>query len=105
VEEEAEGGAEVRTVSALSHARKAVYPTHVEVPGGAEMDWMWWGVLCQQRSHGHLAQAMFEDATQLYAHAEGLMRDPTDNVGGRALNRPPACVRVHQREGFLRSGE
>ena len=47
------------------------------------MDWMWWGVLCQQRSHGHLAQAMFDDATQLYAHAEGLMRDPSDNVGGR----------------------
>ena len=81
------------TLSALSHARKAVYPTRVEVPDGAEMDWMWWGILCQQRSHGQLAQAMFDDATQLYAHAESLMRR-ADDVGGRAFDAGSAVIGV-----------
>ena len=68
---------EAGTISSLSQARKAVYPRKVEVPGGAEMDWMWWGVLCHQRAHGQLAQAMFDDAIQLYAHA----RDPHAPAG------------------------
>ena len=54
---------------------------------------MWWGVLCHQRAHGQLAQAMFDDAIQLYGHAEALMR-PLDNVGGRAFDVGSAVIGV-----------
>jgi tetratricopeptide (TPR) repeat protein len=86
--------AQSTTLSALSRARKAVYPTRVDVPEGAEMEWMWWGILCHQRSDGHLAQAMFDDAAQLYAHAPALMRDPLDDVGGRAFDVGSATIGV-----------
>ncbi len=85
---------ETATLSSLSRGRKAVYPTRVDVPAGAEMDWMWWGILCQQRTDGHLVQAMFDDAAQLYAHAQALMRDPIDDVGGRAFDVGAAAIGV-----------
>jgi tetratricopeptide (TPR) repeat protein len=82
------------TLSALSRARKAIYPTLVDVPEGARIDWMWWGILCHQRGDGHLAQAMFDDAAQLYAHAPALMQEPIGGFGGRAFDIGAAAIGV-----------
>ena len=49
--------------------RKRVHPAKVDVAAGAVMLWMWWGVSCSLRQDGRPAQALFDDATQLAAHA------------------------------------
>ena len=82
------------TIDALNEARKSVYPTRLTVPAGATMDWMWWGVLCDQRKNGLTAGAMFDDAPQLYAHAEALMREPADDDEGRLFDAGAALVGV-----------
>lgn len=56
-------------------SRKRVHPLDVVVPAGAVLPWMWWGVSCSLRQDGRPAQALFDDATQLAAHA-GSLYDP-----------------------------
>ena len=60
------------SMNSLLHARKLVYPREVNVPKGASMDWMWWGVLCHQRGNGEYSEAMFESVSQLNAHAAAI---------------------------------
>ena len=60
------------SMNSLLHARKLVYPREVNVPKGASMDWMWWGVLCHQRRNGEFGEAMFESVSQLDAHAAAI---------------------------------
>lgn len=73
--------------------RKRVFPQLVTVPKGATMPWMWWAILCQRRPDGSLAQAMFDDATQLFAHADSLLtRLSTADAAGRAFDGTGAVV-------------
>jgi hypothetical protein len=60
------------SMNSLLHARKLVYPREINVPKGASMDWMWWGVLCHQRRNGEFGEAMFEGVSQLSAHAAAI---------------------------------
>jgi hypothetical protein len=63
---------ESQSMNSLLQARKLVYPRVVDVPKGASMDWMWWGVLCQQRRNGEFSEALFESVSQLNAHAAAI---------------------------------
>jgi tetratricopeptide (TPR) repeat protein len=60
-------------VSDLMTGRKRVYPQTVVVRAGAKMPWMWWGLSCAVRDDGQYSQVMFEDATQISAHAAGIV--------------------------------
>ncbi len=73
-------------IRGLSRTRKVVYAAEMTVSGQARMDWMWWGVSCYTRADGRLGQAMFDDATQLYAHAPALMVPPLAGATGRAFD-------------------
>jgi tetratricopeptide (TPR) repeat protein len=77
------------------HGRKLVYPPSPEVPAGAEPTWLWWGVSCALRADGGATQALFEDRTQLVAHA-GAMLDrirPTE-LFARGVDATEALVAV-----------
>jgi tetratricopeptide (TPR) repeat protein len=52
--------------------RKRVAPEEFDVPAKARIPWIWWGVSCAKRPDGRFAQALFDDATQLGAHAGSL---------------------------------
>jgi hypothetical protein len=60
-------------VRSLMNSRKRVYPHTVNVPEGAKMPWMWWGLSCAARDDGQFSQVMFDDATQISAHAGGII--------------------------------
>jgi hypothetical protein len=60
-------------VRGLMRGRKRVYPHTVDVPEGAKMPWMWWGLSCAVRDDGQYSPVMFADATQLSAHAGGIV--------------------------------
>ena len=86
---ETEGSA-MRTIP---EGRKRVYPFEVIVPTDAEMPWFWWAILCHQRSDGVYSQAMFDDATQLLAHADSLLNRVTGGqASGRAFDVSNAVV-------------
>lgn len=63
-------GPEMRSIL---EGRKRLYPTEVVVPDGASLPWFWWAILCQRRLDGTFSQAIFDDATQLYAHADSIL--------------------------------
>jgi tetratricopeptide (TPR) repeat protein len=88
-----EDTAETGDFESLTRARKAVSPKYVDAAGVA-MDWMWWGVCCEQRSDGRCAEVWREDAIQLYAHANGLMRPPAETLGVRTYEAASALVGV-----------
>ena len=87
-------------MNSLLHARKLVYPREVNVPKGASMDWMWWGVLCHQRGNGEYSEAMFDNVAQLNAHA-GAIAAPTK---GQALDITMNLVGVLGALGVLALG-
>lgn|GEM_PF-2957333 len=85
-----DGGPEMRSIL---EGRKRLYVEKVVVPKGAELPWFWWATLCQRRPDGTFAQAMFDDATQLYAHADSML----DRIGaaegsGRAFDASGAVI-------------
>lgn len=83
------------SVEAINRARKAVYPRSADVPAGARMDWIWWGLLCQERRDGQLSQALFDGGgVQLFAHAEALLQPGIDNPAGRAFDAATAAIGV-----------
>lgn len=83
-------GSEMR---AILEGRKRVYPVEVYVPEGATMPWFWWAILCHQRPDGSYSQAMFDDATQLLAHADSLLnRVAKANATGRSFDATNAVV-------------
>ncbi len=85
-----DGGPEMRSIL---EGRKRLYPEEIVVPEGAILPWFWWATLCQRRLDGTYSQAMFDDATQLYAHADSIL----DRIGaaegsGRAFDASGAVV-------------
>ena len=75
-------------------ARKVVYPKKMTVPGGARMEWMWWGVSCSQGKDGSLSQTIFEDANQILAHGDGLTRIGAGEVASHTIAVGTAAVGV-----------
>ena len=71
-------------VAGLLRARKRVFPSRVEVPDGATMPWMWWGLLCNRREDGEFAQVLWDDSTQLYGHASGLISARNERLAAAA---------------------
>ena len=73
--------------------RKCVFPAVVDVPAGAVMGWMWWGVSCSLRQDRTPTQALFDDATQLAAHGGSLLeRLSAGDVAGRSVDGTSALV-------------
>ncbi len=83
-------------VASVLRARKRVYPTHVDVAEGAAMPWMWWGLLCGRRDDGTFAQVLWDDSTQLYAHAGGIVsaKDLSGAAAGGAFDASSALIGV-----------
>jgi hypothetical protein len=73
-------------------ARKAIYPTDVQVEKDAQIPWMWWGLSCFARPDGRPHQALFEDAPQLVAHAESITNLPTSGVAGATFDIGSAFI-------------
>jgi len=74
-------------------SRKCVFPSCVAIPTGAVLPWFWWGVSCGRRQDGRYAQALFDDATQLAAHA-GSLYDCLQGteVAGRSFDGTAALI-------------
>ena len=53
-------------------SRKCITPKDFEVASDTEIPWVWWGLNCHKRPDGRFTQALFDDATQLGAHAGAL---------------------------------
>lgn len=86
-------GAEGPEIRAVLEGRKRVYPLEVVVSEGAKMSWLWWAIPCQRRLDGQLSQAMFDESTQLLAHADSLLGRGSLLVGaGKAFELTSAVV-------------
>jgi hypothetical protein len=54
-------------------ARKKIFPSDFQIPDDSLLPWLWWGISCNKRQDGRAAQVLFEDGTQLAAHAGSLL--------------------------------
>ena len=74
-------------------SRKCVFPSNPAIPPGAVLPWFWWGVSCGRRQDDRYAQALFDDATQLAAHA-GSLYDclQRTEVAGRSFDGTTALI-------------
>lgn len=78
-----------------TQTRKRVAPLAFEVPAGADLPWMWWGISCARRQDGRFAQAMFDDASQLALHGGSLFdRMGRGDLTGRSFDGASALVSV-----------
>jgi tetratricopeptide (TPR) repeat protein len=78
---------------AILEGRKSVYPPEVVVPPDAVLPWFWWAILCQRRPDGTFSQAIFDDATQLYAHADSILgRIGAGGTLGRAFDASGSVI-------------
>ena len=67
----------------------------MEVPPGAEIPWLWWGLSCQRRQSGVLHQALFEDITQVVAHSASIdSRQSSGPSAQRAFDVSDAVVNI-----------
>jgi tetratricopeptide (TPR) repeat protein len=87
---ERDDGPEMRSIL---EGRKRLYPAEILVPADATLPWFWWAILCQRRLDGTFAQSIFDDATQLYAHADSILgRIGAGDATGRAFDASSSIV-------------
>ena len=55
-------------------ARKKANPGQFLAQGGSEIPYLWWGLSCQPRQDGRLANAVADDISQLIAHLGPVLR-------------------------------
>jgi len=74
-------------------SRKRIFPADFQIPDGSELPWLWWGVSCNKRQDGRPAQVLFEDGSQLAAHAGALLETISlSNSAGRSFDGMNAIV-------------
>jgi len=86
---------ELTDQSDWKQSRKLTHPIEVEVPPGAEIPWLWWGLSCQRRQSGVLHQALFEDIPQVVAHGASIDgRRSSGSSAQRAFDVSDAVVNI-----------
>ena len=74
-------------------SRKRIFPADFQIPDGSKLPWLWWGVSCNKRQDGRPAQVLFEDGSQLVAHAGALLETISlSNSAGRSFDGMNAVV-------------